>query len=67
MNEARNELRKMKPDQVSFGADGVKVESFSKDVWEKKNKAEEALGKLEKALEAALAGGDFEKLQELVK
>lgn len=66
LNDCRNELRKMKPDQVSF-VNGEKQEAFSKDSWEKKSKAEEAMSKLEKALESALSGENFDKLQELVK
>lgn len=66
LQEGRNDLRKLKADQVSIDADGTKRETFSKDAWEKKNKAEEALGKLEKAVEAALSGESFDKLQELL-
>ena len=67
LTDARNELKKMRPDQVSISGDGTKNETFSKDAWDKKAKAEEALAKLEKAVEQALTGESFDKLQEMTK
>lgn len=67
LREARAEIKKMKPDQVSFDGGGQKTETWSKDAHEKKVKAEEQVEKLEKAIELALSGDSFDKLKDLVK
>lgn len=67
IKEARKEVQKMKPDQVSFDTSGGKVETWSKTAHEAKVKAEEALAKLEQAFANALGGESFDKLREMVK
>lgn len=56
LREAKKELQKMKPDMKSHDRDGVVLEQWSNEAWDKKQKAVEALSKLEKALSTALAG-----------
>jgi len=65
LSEARNELKKMKPDMKSRSADGALVENWSVEAWDKKQKAVDQLSKLEKAVDAAL-GGKYEDLKKLV-
>lgn len=67
VQEAEKELRKVKPDQISIAPDGTKNETFSKDAWDKKQKAEETLKKLRDAVEKALNGEGFDKLAEQLK
>lgn len=66
VREAKKELQKMKPDQKSRDLQGKVVEQWSNDAWDKKQKAVEALTKLEKALNAALEGKGYEDLKKLV-
>lgn len=63
--EAKKELQKMNPDMKTRDLQGKVVEQWSNDAWVKKQKAVEALTKLEKALNAAL-GGKYEDLKKLV-
>lgn len=66
LREARRELDKIRPPTVFNGA-GEKMEgTFSKDEWQKKQQAKEKVEKLEKTLESAFAGQDFDKLASLV-
>lgn len=58
----KGDLKKMKPDMKSRDAQGKLVENWSTDAWDKKQKAEEQLAKLEKAVDAAL-GGSFDALK----
>lgn len=67
IREAKKELLKMKPDQVSFDGGGQKVETWSKAAHETKVKADETLAKLEAAFAAAMLGENFDKLRDLVK
>jgi len=65
IEEAQKELKKIKPDQQSFGADNKLVsETYSKSSMEKKKQLEEKITKLEAALALALdpASPNFEKL-----
>lgn len=64
--ESKKELQKMKPDMKSRDLQGKVVEQWSNDAWDKKQKAVEALTKLEKALTAALEGKGYEDLKKLV-
>lgn len=64
--EAKKELQKMKPDMKSRDLQGKVVEQWSNEAWDKKQKAVEALTKLEKALNAALEGKGYEDLKKLV-
>lgn len=66
LREAKRELDKIRPPTVFNGA-GEKMEgTFSKDEWQKKQQAKEKVEKLEKTLENAFAGQDFDKLASLV-
>lgn len=59
----KKEQNKLKPDNVSYDADGKIVgESFSKGRLDELNKNKAQLEKLEKAIDAALTDGDFSKL-----
>lgn len=63
------ELKKIKPDQQSFGPDNKLVsETYSKSNMESKKKLEEKLAKVEAALNLALAetDPDYKKLFEVV-
>lgn len=64
VREARNELKKMKPDMKHRDSQGQLVENWSNDAWDKKQKAVEALTKLEKAVDSALSG-KYEDLKKL--
>jgi hypothetical protein len=63
--ESKKELQKMKPDMKSRDLQGKLVEAWSNEAWDKKQKAVEALTKLDKALTAALEG-KYEDLKKLV-
>lgn len=63
--EAKKELQKMKPDMKSRDKDGNLVENWSTDAWDKKQKAVEALTKLEKALNTAMSG-KYEDLKKVL-
>lgn len=67
LKDVRKELQKLKPDQVAMAADGTKTETYSEAKWKERAKVQEDLTKLEKAVEAALAGESFDKLRESVK
>jgi hypothetical protein len=69
LDAARNDLKKIKPDQQSFGADNKPVsETYSKTAMESKKKLEEKIVKIETALNLALdpATQDYKKLFEVV-
>ncbi len=66
LREARKELQKMNPDIKNRDASGNPVAAWSNEAWEKKQKAQEALTKLEKATEAAFGGKSFDELRKLV-
>jgi hypothetical protein len=67
-NGLKNDLRKVKPDQVLFAEDGKEVSSgYSKAKLEERKKLIEQIEKLEKALDQAIGGGDMSKLYDLVK
>lgn len=62
------ELKKVKPDSVTYDADGkVKDESYSKGTIENKKKLVEKIGKLESALDKALTENDYQGLDKLLK
>lgn len=67
--ELLNELSKVnRPDQETFNADGsVATQSYTKARLEEIKKAKEVLGKMEEAIEKALAENDWSKLKNLVK
>lgn len=65
VRESKKELQKMKPDMKTRDLQGKVVEQWSNDAWDKKQKAVEALTKLEKALTAALDGKGHEDLKKL--
>ncbi len=66
LHEARKELQKMNPDIKNRDASGAPVTAWSNEAWDKKQKATEALAKLEKATEAAFEGRSFDELRKLV-
>lgn len=61
------ELRKLKPDVVTFAPDGTRTEAFTKGVLDSKTKAEVRLAKIESAVANATEGGDFSDLFNLSK
>ena len=64
--QQRRELRKFKPDQISYTENGeVASATWSKEVLEDKKKATEKLEKLERAIEKALTAGEFNDLSNL--
>ena len=66
LRELRREVDKIRPPTVYNGA-GEKVEgNFTNEEWQKKKQAQEKVVKLEKTLENAFAGQDFDKLASLV-
>lgn len=67
--EADREVKKAsKPDVEAFDASGKSVScSFSKQQVEALKKAREQLGKLDNALDKALADNDFSKLKDMCK
>lgn len=62
----KRDLKKIKPDQQAFAADGTMVETYSKAKWEESQKATQALARLEDAITQAISG-DFKKLKEQVR
>lgn len=68
LDKANKDLAKIKPDQQSFGADGVKVNEFySKAKIDELNKAKSVRDKLEKALNKALGDQpDYSELSNLI-
>lgn len=68
--DLKKEFDKIRPDTVAFDATGLKLESYSKDVWEKRKKASDAMENLNKAIETALLAevpDAFAKLRDLLK
>jgi chaperonin cofactor prefoldin len=66
LDEADKEVKKIKPDQGSYDADGKLIgeATFSKAKADELKKAREKLEKISNALEKAF-NGDFQKLKEL--
>lgn len=59
LSEAEGQLRKMKPDQVFYDADGKETASaFSKAKNDESKKLKEKIAKFEKAIDKAISG-DF--------
>jgi hypothetical protein len=68
LTQLGNELNRIKPDQVAYGEDGKPVNStYSKAQIDKRTKLAQQKAKLEKALEEALAGTNFQNLEKLAK
>lgn len=66
LRELKREVDKIRPPTV-FNGVGEKVEgTFTKEEWQKKVQAKEKVAKLEKLLENAFAGQDFDKLSQMV-
>ena len=66
LRELKREVDKIRP-PVVFNSAGEKMDgNYSKEDWQKKQQAQEKLAKLEKTLENAFAGQDFDKLASLV-
>jgi predicted transcriptional regulator len=64
LSRLRNDLKKIKPDQQSFDAQGKIVsETYSKSKLDELNKTNEQIAKLEKGLELALEKDDYSKLK----
>lgn len=62
LTEARSDLKKIKPDVVAYDEDGKEVSaSYSKAKIDERKKAQEKVGKIESAINAALAG-DYSKV-----
>lgn len=64
----QNDLKKIKPDQVSVDENGNEVSAtYSKSKFEERKKLLEQIAKVEKALDLAIDKGDMSKLYELKK
>lgn len=62
------EIRKVKPDQVTFNLDGTKAsETYSKQAYENNKKLNEKLAKIEKVIVAATEQEKWGDLYNLVK
>lgn len=62
------ELRKVKPDQITYNLDGTKQsETYSKEAVENNKKLTEKLAKIEKAVVKATDENDWSDLYNLVK
>ena len=65
--EANNQLKKIKPDQQSFDANGTLVaETFSKQKLEERNTLTRKTADLTSAVEEALNNNNYDKLGKLV-
>lgn len=66
--ETLREIRKVKPDQVTFNLDGSKAsETYSKQAYENNKKLNEKLAKIEKVIVAATEQDKWGDLYNLVK
>lgn len=68
-DEAQQNLRKIKPDQIAYDETGKEVsKTYSKPKLDELNKAKETLDRLDKALESAMSEEkpDFEGLKKFV-
>lgn len=66
LRELKREVDKIRPPTVFSGSGEKKEGDFSKEDWQKKVQAKEKVAKLEKLLENAFAGQDFDKLSQMV-
>jgi hypothetical protein len=65
--QLERDIRKLKPDDVSYDGDGNVVSAhYSKAKYEELKKAKDKLAKLDTAIEKALADNDFGKLKDAV-
>ena len=64
--DLKRDLQKARPDLITYGADGNKLENWSKEKFDAKNALEQQINKLDDALGKAF-GGDFQKLKEIIK
>ena len=68
LNALKNDLKKVKPDQVFYDDAGAQTRAeWSKSKLEEKNKLTQQVDKFEKALTAAIDQGDMAKVYELNK
>ena len=66
--ETLREIRKIRPDQISFNLEGAKVsETYSKAVYDSNKKLNEKLAKIEKTIVAATENDKWGDLYNLVK
>lgn len=64
-DERSREIQKMRPDTVTYTAEGAKQEVFSKDGFEKRKKAQEELEAIDKAIGKAMDEADYEPLKKI--
>lgn len=68
LENKEKELKKIKPDLVALDGEGKTVsENWSKGQLDKRNKLQQSIDKLNKALNNALENNDYEQLQNAVK
>jgi hypothetical protein len=62
IDNLEKELRRVKPDQTQYTPQGEMYVSYSKEMWEKKDKLEGKIHKIQKLLDAALGDQKFNEL-----
>jgi hypothetical protein len=68
LDKMKTELKKIKPDVVSYNLDGsVANSNWTKATLEAKNKLEQKMEKLTKALDKALVDNDYSDLYNIAK
>lgn len=63
--DAEAALRKIKPDQTTFAADGTETSVFSKEKFQERKKAQERLTKLDAAIDKVIAEPSAEAYKKL--
>lgn len=67
-NTAAKELEKLRPDVVQFNPQyGSKSESYSKDVWEKREKKQKAIEAADAAATRAFLEGNYEPIDKVIQ
>ena len=68
LDKMKNELKKTKPDVVAYNLDGtIASANWSKQKLDDKNKLEQKMEKLTKAIDKALVDNDYSDLYNLAK
>lgn len=67
IEETKKEIKKIKPNQKQFDANGVEQLFFTPDVFNKKKNLEETVSKLDNALKEALNSSNYDPLTNLMK
>jgi hypothetical protein len=68
LDKLKNEARKMKPDMISYNLDGsIASSTWSKAKLDEKNKADQKIEKITKAIDKALTDNDYSDLYNVSK